>query len=707
MPVLRVSVETFPIISRWTNSGGQITSGPSTETVGKTFTISGIEAGSTIDSAVFTAFAGSPLTGCAVFTINGRDCPDNSNVSVPVSVSGDGNYIITFVFKANGSATMSDGGHAGTLMISDPVLTVAYTPATPEPEPEPEPIPEPEHIANDKIAVFSPFTTIFSGNGLVTLNPLECSVYEEAGGDYELTLVHSIDDYGKWQYLIEDYLIRSPVPRRTTPQIIVPAALFWQVKESVSSTPLYSTLPYYTRTKTPVDKIRSNPSQYAWQYSTVYSPGTYVVSGSSIYVCKREVQYISPTSGSDAWGYVASLTPGGGGGGGSGEVIYHEGVIAETIPGGEIIAYIGDYDSSYLKVRSLRGVVGYINRSDCEQSGDEGMQTVIRPRVITEQVFRIYHVSVNSEEQTVTVQARHKSYDFMGNTMLDCRMVEASPQTAISIMQGSLLNPDSRYIICNVSSGSLTENWSWSNPVYAIMDPDEGLAHKLKAQIVRDDDDYFLLENSTPEVTLTLHYGANLLGVSWDRSVENVITRIVPRGQDKDGNDLFLPELFVDSPIISSYPVIRVDVLDCECKEGSEIEHADGSRQTLTRDDCYTIMRETAQKRFSVDKCDAVEVSLEVQFLLLEDTEEYKQYKGLQNVVLYEAVKIIHDKIGLETTAQVNGYEWDVLRHQYKEISLGNIFSYGGRTVTGYNITDSSVTWRKLSPGLIDKIRRA
>ena len=49
------------------------------------------------------------------------------------------------------------------------------------------------------ICVYPADCTDFSTNGNGTLSPLSAEVTETLNGEYELTLVHPIDEAGKWQ----------------------------------------------------------------------------------------------------------------------------------------------------------------------------------------------------------------------------------------------------------------------------------------------------------------------------------------------------------------------------------------------------------------------------------------------------------------------------------------------------------------------------
>ena len=146
-------------------------------------------------------------------------------------------------------------------------------------------------------------------------------------------------------------------------------------------------------------------------------------------------------------------------------------------------------------------------------------------------------------------------------------------------------------------------------------------------------------------------------------------------------------------------------MLDSEYSVGQKIEKADGTQITLSREDVLQRMREEAEKRFDVDKCDAVLVNLDVQFLLLGDTEQYKQYRGLQRVNIYDQITVKTGPSGMEITAQVTGYEWDCLMRRYNEITVGRIYGQNRRQVAGFQMATGAITYSKLAPGLINKLK--
>ena len=69
------------------------------------------------------------------------------------------------------------------------------------------------------ICVYEPDCTDFSNNGLGAVTPMSCTVTETLNGEWELTLVHDIDEFGKWKRLGEGRILRAPVPAAMTPRV--------------------------------------------------------------------------------------------------------------------------------------------------------------------------------------------------------------------------------------------------------------------------------------------------------------------------------------------------------------------------------------------------------------------------------------------------------------------------------------------------------
>lgn len=73
------------------------------------------------------------------------------------------------------------------------------------------------------ITIYEPDSTEFVTNGLSILQPKSCIVTEQAGGSWELEMVHPITPDDRWRLLEVDRIIRAPVPVRQNPEMAIRA----------------------------------------------------------------------------------------------------------------------------------------------------------------------------------------------------------------------------------------------------------------------------------------------------------------------------------------------------------------------------------------------------------------------------------------------------------------------------------------------------
>ena len=230
----------------------------------------------------------------------------------------------------------------------------------------------------------------------------------------------------------------------------------------------------------------------------------------------------------------------------------------------------------------------------------------------------------------------------------------------------------------------------------ALLDPEEGIVRQARARLVRDNRDFFLLQNQETDRGFRIVHGVNLRGVRWTRDCSNLVTRLCPVATAQDGTPYTLPETLVDSPLKALYPVSWARPFTVGAKIG-----ADG----MTEADVQARMREEARTKYADEQVDVPVTTLEVDFLMLGDTEEYAQYRGLERLALYDTVEIVHPDLGLSTRAQVKSCQWDAVAERYTRITLGDAFEPARHTVYGYNLADGAISIRKLTPEAIAEIR--
>jgi phage-related protein len=166
-----------------------------------------------------------------------------------------------------------------------------------------------------------------------------------------------------------------------------------------------------------------------------------------------------------------------------------------------------------------------------------------------------------------------------------------------------------------------------------------------------------------------------------------------------------LPEKWIDSAYISNHPVVHMEYLKVDCKIGEKGMIDDEEVEALTEEQCYQLMREAAQARYDTDHADEVKVELKVSFIHLGDTEEYRQYRDMETLHLYDRVLIHDTPIGLRATAQVKSFVWNCLTERYESITLGDVFDTLGSSIAGYDLDRECVRYEKLHRGTIKQLR--
>lgn len=674
------AVADVDLVSTWQkNSSGTIYN-ITTATNTRAVTVS-IPDDATLTGATISVTSNAAVGGAQILTVNGKNL--RYDATTEVDLSSDivtGSNVLTFKYKTYGSASATN--MRSVCHLSNIVLTVAYTQPDPEPSVDPDP-PAGTKESEGLITIHDGSEREFGASlGMAVLTPTKCTVTEEAGGDYSLSLEHPITPDGRWRLIQPWMLVRVPVPMSDTPAIdssggIVLGYDIWVV--STATTGLYSSNTY----------VRYP----AWVPGQTYAVGAYVRYNGRNYRCKVPNDYTTWVAG--CWYDLGTGDP-------QSKLSISQGTRL----------YVSVAGSQWLTVRLPTGETGYCKRADCtfvRQATQEDIDALkTSARSIRAQVFRLTDVTVTPDRVTAT--GMHVSYDYSVQVMRGLSLAASDLPEAVLDLRANILGAtDPPEIYVQDTGVSVTTDWSaGSTPVEAILNPDVGLVAQAKAKLIRDNWDFFLLSNDDTYRGYTIAHGINLAGVTWTRDFSSVVTRVIPVGSKADGSPLYLVDnvasgtIWVESAHAQNYSMIAWEYLSVGVKVGED--DPDGNPYTVQT--ARAEMRRQAEARFTNDHADDPDVTLEVEFALLGDAVGYEQYKALERVSLYDWVTVVHQDIGINTLAQVKGYTWDALRMRFESISLGDVFHHDLGALAGWQIADGSITSRKLSRALREDLTR-
>lgn len=265
------------------------------------------------------------------------------------------------------------------------------------------------------------------------------------------------------------------------------------------------------------------------------------------------------------------------------------------------------------------------------------------------QPFRVYRISkpING---LVTVYAYHISYDLTG--------IPVSPYSAASV-QAALAGFSTNAVTANpftfwsdmTSSGDFTVKSPASiRSLLPTMLEVYGGEYKYDKYTVR------LYQQRGTDRGVTIRYGKNLTDLKQDENCSNVYTGVYAYYKNGDGIVETSPKV---TPAPGTYDYTRILPLDltAEFKEAPTAE----------------ALKAAAEQYMTDHDIGVPEVSLNVSFVQLEQTQEYKDFALLERVELCDTVTVIFERLGVNATAQVTSTVYNVLIDAYDSVTIGNV----------------------------------
>ena len=279
-----------------------------------------------------------------------------------------------------------------------------------------------------------------------------------------------------------------------------------------------------------------------------------------------------------------------------------------------------------------------------------GLLKINAGEVIGEQIFRIYFISKPIDGK-ILIKCQHISYDLnkvpvrpfsaTGAVQTKNRLLQNVDGTYPFDMMTDILNTSSYFSLdiprnfrecLGGYEGSILDvfrpEYEWDNLLVKM------LAHRGSDEGVR------------------ISYGKNLTDFKQEENIENVYTSVLGYAV-KDGVT-YTGDIY--HKIVSNLP--RVKIVDFS----NEYSESVPTTASLTQN---------AQDYATRNAIEVPNVSINISFVPLYQTEEYKNIAPLERVGLGDTVHVYFDKMDIEATSRVVKTRWNVNLNKYDSVELG------------------------------------
>ena len=272
------------------------------------------------------------------------------------------------------------------------------------------------------------------------------------------------------------------------------------------------------------------------------------------------------------------------------------------------------------------------------------------------QPFRIYRIS-KPMSGTVTVYARHLAYDMMG--------IPVAPFSAEGVGAALVTIKNKAVVTCpftfwtDKSTASKMETaipmamWSILGGTEGSLLDTFGGEYEFDRYLVR------LRNRRGMDRGVSIRYGKNLTSLQQEENCAGCYTGVYPYWCSQEGDYLELPEKIVACPGSYDYTNILMKDFSEQWQE----------KPTAAQ------LRGQTQEYITSNAIGTPEVSWKVEFVQMEQTEEYRGKSLLERVLLGDTVTVEFPAMGVSAAARVVEVRYKPILERYENVSLGSVRS--------------------------------
>ncbi|ASH85380.1 phage tail spike protein [Listeria monocytogenes] len=276
-------------------------------------------------------------------------------------------------------------------------------------------------------------------------------------------------------------------------------------------------------------------------------------------------------------------------------------------------------------------------------------------------------------------------YDLAANSFVGVDKKSITPATALNEVLRAAVVPNKFTAWSDIS---ITSNYKldYKTVAEAIAGTEGSIIDTWRTELEWDDFTIRLWKNRGTNRGVRIAYAKNLVGLV-ETETGDVTTRIIPFARIDDGVggeiELRLSETVIDAENVNETEIPLALPVDFS----SEMQDAGYTTEDK--------LRTLAQAWFEKTGNNIPKISLEVDFVQLAKTEEYKEFAVLEQVALFDTVEVWHERYNKKIETRVNKYTYDPIDELYLTLELGD---------AKYSLSASSEMSARENAQLADKI---
>lgn len=295
-----------------------------------------------------------------------------------------------------------------------------------------------------------------------------------------------------------------------------------------------------------------------------------------------------------------------------------------------------------------------------------------------EQLFVIRKFNKNTKSRRITVYAQAIARTKLSiNFVPGCEIKNKTRKQAIKqildncielhgLSVGNLDNNTNTSINMGIddSTGEIIDylDTEEKSPLDCLIDDKNSIKEAYGGELRYDNFIIDMVDQRKADTTFYISSGKNLeeLENEIDEISDDFATALIMVSQD----ELHLPEYVIKSPNFNKYSEGHYKLVRCD-----DIQLIDDSQEAI--EIVYAQLRERAAEMFNEDKIDVPKLNYKINFIELQNTEEFKHVEGLQKAYLGNTVEVYYPKIEVTATERIIKTKFNVLKNKYEEIEIG------------------------------------